>query len=138
MTDGGVVLVTTGATIPFEALIRSVLSEAVLKKFAELGFGKLLVQYGKGEKLFHACTAEHGNQPLTISGFDFVPDLGETMKQADLVISHAGTGSILDALRAGKKLIVVVNDSLMENHQLEIANEFANSNYLLMSNPSTS
>lgn len=43
----------------------------------------------------------------------------------DFVITHAGTGSLLDALNIEKvKIITVVNTSLMNNHQLEIAEKF--------------
>ncbi|XP_076655170.1 cell division cycle 5-related protein-like [Halictus rubicundus] len=42
---------------------------------------------------------------------------------ADLIISHAGAGSILDALENQKNLIVVANNSLMHNHQLELAEQ---------------
>lgn len=46
-----------------------------------------------------------------------------------------GTGSILDALRLNKPLITVVNTSLMDNHQLQIASILEKDNHLLMSTP---
>ncbi|GME85011.1 unnamed protein product [Ambrosiozyma monospora] len=47
--------------------------------------------------------------------------------KSHLVISHAGTGSILDTLRCpGVRLLVVINSKLLDNHQLDIAEAFAN------------
>ncbi|KAL6941251.1 hypothetical protein ACO0RG_002375 [Hanseniaspora osmophila] len=52
----------------------------------------------------------------------------------ELFITHAGTGSLLDALRlsspklsSSKRVVVlcVVNNKLMDNHQLDIAQKFA-------------
>jgi len=42
-----------------------------------------------------------------------------------VVVSHAGSGSILDALRVDVPLIVVPNESLLDNHQNELAEELA-------------
>lgn len=43
----------------------------------------------------------------------------------NLVITHAGTGSLLDAMNIQNvKILTVVNTSLMNNHQLEIAEKF--------------
>lgn len=41
-----------------------------------------------------------------------------------------GAGSILEALRAKKKLIAVVNEKLQENHQVELANAMSKQGYL--------
>jgi len=41
------------------------------------------------------------------------------MKKAQLVVSHAGSGSVFEALKLRKQLVVVVNDALMDNHQVQ-------------------
>ena len=42
------------------------------------------------------------------------------MDQSDLVIGHAGAGTTLDALSRHKKLILVPNRALMDDHQMEL------------------
>lgn len=51
------------------------------------------------------------------------------MSTAALVLSHAGAGTCLEALEAGKPLLVVVNDFLADNHQLELASKFNQEGY---------
>ncbi|KAM9934094.1 hypothetical protein OXX80_006301 [Metschnikowia pulcherrima] len=71
------------------------------------------------------------NSKFTLRAFGFANNINTYISQADLVVSHAGTGSILDTLRSKKPLIVVTNDSLMDNHQAEIAARFEAENYLV-------
>ena len=42
-----------------------------------------------------------------------------------------GTGSILDALRISVPLIVVPNSTLLDNHQVELAEELARQHYVV-------
>lgn len=52
------------------------------------------------------------------------------MQSANLVISHAGAGSVLEALDNRKHLIVVINDLLMNNHQAELAEQLCKDGHL--------
>jgi hypothetical protein len=45
------------------------------------------------------------------------------MADASLIISHAGAGSVLEGMRLRARMVVVVNDALMDNHQQELAQE---------------
>ncbi|KAG7193242.1 N-acetylglucosaminyldiphosphodolichol N-acetylglucosaminyltransferase catalytic subunit alg13 [Scheffersomyces spartinae] len=62
---------------------------------------------------------------LELRFIPFHPQLTELVKQCKLVISHAGTGSIVDVLRCNIPLIIVTNSLLMNNHQLEASDEFS-------------
>lgn len=127
------VFVTTGAIAPFYDLIQACLDTTVVARLVELGYDELRIQYGKGGEFFssHVPTVSG----ITITGFDFTPDIQSEVESSDLIISHAGTGSILDAVRSHKPLIVVANTQLMDNHQLEIANQFSQFGYLLVCKP---
>ena len=57
------------------------------------------------------------------------------MSQADLIISHAGAGSILEGLKLRKRMIVVVNSTLMHNHQQELAQELDQRKHLVATTP---
>lgn len=57
------------------------------------------------------------------------------MRSASLIISHAGAGSILEGMRLGALMVVVINDQLMHNHQQELANELHSRHHLLATTP---
>ncbi len=69
--------------------------------------------------------------------FDLIPvdEFEKLMKDADLVISHGGVGSILSALKKGKKVIAAPRLSKYNehtnDHQLELVTAFAKQGYLL-------
>ena len=58
------------------------------------------------------------------------------MREAALIVSHAGAGSILEGMRLGKLMLVVVNDALMHNHQQELAQELHARQHMLATTPS--
>lgn len=49
-------------------------------------------------------------------------------------VSVIGAGSCLETLEKGKPLIVVINDKLMDNHQLELARQLHRDGYVLYCN----
>ena len=46
-----------------------------------------------------------------------------------------GSGSLLEALHLQKPVIAVPNESLMDNHQVEVAKALSDEGYLLQSSP---
>ncbi len=65
----------------------------------------------------------------------FLPEYKETIKKADLVITHGGVGSIMDSLEFKKKIIVVPRLSEykehVDDHQKEISKDFSSKGYVL-------
>ncbi|XP_032410656.1 UDP-N-acetylglucosamine transferase subunit ALG13 homolog isoform X2 [Xiphophorus hellerii] len=120
------VFVTVGST-RFDELIESVTSSEATQVLKFRGYERLVLQVGKGSLLPDADSCAH----LSVEAFRFKDSIAEDMKQADLVISHAGAGSCLEALGAVKPLLVVVNDKLMDNHQLELARQLHMDHHLL-------
>ncbi|KAK5045252.1 hypothetical protein LTR84_009358 [Exophiala bonariae] len=138
--------VTIGATAPFNSLIQAVLQQSFVDALSGAGYDELRVQYGnhEGESIFQSRTKEISASPhvpkLEITGFGFdKAGLGTEMfavkgsaeVEQGTVISHAGSGSILDALRVGVPLIVVPNTDLLHNHQAELADVLAEQEYVV-------
>ncbi|KAM9269528.1 UDP-N-acetylglucosamine transferase subunit ALG13-like [Cariama cristata] len=126
------VFVTVGTT-SFDDLIATVCSPAALQVLRSRGYGKLALQVGRGA----LKPALQGSPALAVETFRFKDSLAEDLGRADLVISHAGAGSCLEALEKGKPLIVVINEKLMDNHQLELAKQLHRDEHVLCCNCST-
>lgn len=62
-------------------------------------------------------------------------EMNQLIDKANLVISHAGVGSIVSALKKGKKIIVVPRRAHfgehVNDHQQEIASHFQKNGYIL-------
>lgn len=137
-------LVTSGATVAFEALLRAVLAKGFLQTLSRAGYSRAVVQYGtssSAEALVRTLTRSYttlladeksntlnghcGDLELVLVAFD-AHLVSKYTKHSTTVISHAGTGSIMDTLRSSDaQLYVFVNKSLQDNHQQQIANAFA-------------
>jgi len=135
--------VTVGTT-KFDQLIRTLDDGKTCEKLVEIlkskGINKLSLQIGKGEYvpsnlIKFSERKDHKNEDKSstsfrVEYFDYEQSILARIQTASLVISHAGAGSILDTLRLRKKLLVVVNECLMENHQLELATALQLEDYL--------
>lgn len=144
-------LVTVGSTLFPDLIAAFDAAGEVLEALQNAHFDKLLIQYGNGSP--PRQSSEVGS--LKVDAFRFSDEIDTLIAQSDLVVSHAGwscpflrndlvmlipvpttgSGSILTALRAGRKLIVVPNTSLMDNHQAELALALEKGNYLYVSTP---
>ena len=129
-----ILFVTVGTTL-FDALIEAATTEMALDWMTETGYTKLILQYGKGPKptLPEKYCSSNNTRPgmLLIEMYTFKSSLEDDMKRADLILSHAGAGTIMEVLRLqGKRLAVVINIKLMDNHQTELAHAMRTRGYL--------
>lgn len=137
MAKDKIVFVTVGTT-EFAGLMNVVLfSEEFMVTLKNQGYTKVTVQVGRGalvpdDNVIKAY-AVHG---ITFDWYRLKPTLLSDLQMADLIISHAGAGTVLEVLRLNnKKLIVVVNNSLQENHQCELADALSGEKYCLATVP---
>ena len=112
--------VTVGST-EFPELIAKVLSNQFIDLLRDLKFTDLTIQAGSTREI----PSHVGDKSLKVEIYSYKPSIQHDMEDSLMIISHAGTGSILEALSFGKKLLVVVNDSLMDNHQAELSDELS-------------
>lgn len=123
---GGKNIFVTVGTTRFDKLVASVTSKIALEWMEAQGFSSLTIQYGRGEK----PESPQNFTSIKIQSYDFRPSLKTDMEQADLILSHAGAGTVMEVLRMKKKMIVVINTDLMDNHQTELAGAMADRGHL--------
>lgn len=127
MKKGKKIVVTVGST-HFDALIDIIDSKEFIELAKSKGYETITAQIGKYESKI---------QNLTEFFAYTTPDvLKKHYEEADLIIGHAGAGTIMEVLQFGKPLLVVVNEILMENHQTEVARAFHQQNLLEMATTS--
>ena len=107
---------TVGATLPFPRLVEAV---AQLKASGDI-FEEVLIQTGVG------AAPPVGAPSVETLTFDEVQSV---LSQADIVVCHGGTGSLITALRNGCRVIVMPRQAALkehyDNHQAEISRAFA-------------
>lgn len=88
----------------------------------------------KGEVIVQAGQTKYKSKYMEI--LDLIPNtrFNKLIKEADLVITHGGVGSIISALKHNKKVIAVPRLSRygehVNDHQLEIVEEFSRLGYI--------
>jgi UDP-N-acetylglucosamine transferase subunit ALG13 len=99
------IFVTSGTQLPFDRFIKTIDQIAALFPAKEF-----LVQVIHDQ---HKIMSANVRQVSCLSPAEFI----ETMSNAELVISHAGIGTIVSAARAGKPLIVFPRFGKLKEHR---------------------
>ena len=120
------IFVTVGTT-EFDKLIDTLSDSAIVDTLVGLGYSHMTMQIGRG--IVEPMQINHDK--FTVDFFRYKNTIVEDINAADLVISHAGAGSCLEVLSAQKPLIIVINEDLMSNHQVELAQKLFSEGYLL-------
>lgn len=112
------VFVTVGTT-KFDELISSLSDPENVQALKDIGCERITLQIGSG----HNISSDDIFKTFSIvsESFKHRTNITDLIEKSDLVISHAGAGTCLEVLKRKKRLIVVVNESLMDNHQTELA-----------------
>ena len=131
MSEITTVFVTVGTT-RFDALIGAIESDEVLDTLAGLGYERVLVQYGHGQEPFQS---RQRRPRLALESYRFKPSLQADFEGADLVISHAGFGCLIESLNLHKPVVAVTNAALMDDHQTEIAAHLERQGYAVRTTP---
>lgn len=125
------VFVTVGTT-SFPKLVELGLSERAIEQFVKWDVKNVRVQGGKGNS-----ATVWTKKGIQFELYDYKSSIKEDMQWADLIICHAGAGTSIEALDLGKILLVVPNETLMENHQKELADKLELENYAFMATVDT-
>lgn len=110
--------ITVGTT-KFDNLCEYILTSTILTVLKKLGCKEITFQIGNSD----TEPGKFVKDGVKLNLFRFKDSIQEEIMEADLIISHAGAGSCLEALEQNKPLLVVVNEDLMDNHQLELAEQ---------------
>lgn len=76
-------------------------------------------------------------EPINYKAFDMVgdEDFKKIISESDLIITHAGTGTVTTCLKMGKKVIIFPRmakfNEHYDDHQLELAKLFTKDKYVL-------
>lgn len=81
---------------------------------------------------FDCQTADASLTYPNLHCFDYTNDWQSHVDQADLIITHAGAGSVYKLLERQKKIIVIPNLERIDHHQLDLASYVAKNGYALV------
>lgn len=96
------IFVTVGVQLPFDRLVRTVDTWALGRNEA------VFAQVGDGQ---------YRPENIEWSRFLSPPEFRERLAAAEVIIAHAGMGSILTALEHGKPIVVMPRNALLREHR---------------------
>lgn len=97
---------------------------------------QLIVKYGIEEEVI----AQIGNSDFRTDKFTTIRFTGENefkeyIKNASVVITHAGSGAIFNSIKAGKKVIAMARlhdfNEMADNHQTELVKKLSENGYII-------
>ena len=107
---------------PFSRLIKAVEKQVELGNITD----EVIVQSG--------CT-DYKSDKLKIINYMKIDEFNSYLKQADVIITHAGVGTIIQALENNKKIIAAARKEEfgehVSNHQQQLLESFSNAGYIL-------
>jgi len=117
------ILVTLGTQDkPFKRLIQAVENQIIKGNIKD----EVLVQAG--------CT-KYESDKMKIVDYISIEEFDECIKRADLIITHAGVGSIITGLKNRKKIIAAARlekyGEHVNDHQKQILDNFSDKGYIL-------
>lgn len=96
----------------------------------------------KGEIIVQAGYTKYESKKMKIFDFISYDEMEKYIDKCDLVITHAGTGSIVMPLKKGKKVIACARLSKfgehVDDHQVELVDVFYSEGYILKIDEDTS
>lgn len=108
------ILVTVG-TSSFDPLIKQI--------------DQLLANHPQTDNWDFTCQIGNGDYQPTANHFRFEDNFLQYIEAADVVITHAGAGTVFELLDRGKKLLAVPNFYRLDKHQQDLARYIEQSNY---------
>lgn len=130
-------LLTVGTT-NFDQLIRLIdqpdNARRLIDGLIQAGYDRLDMQIGgtatyQPKNILDIVQSDYQSK-FDVEVHTLVPSLNQMLLDSSFVISHAGAGSILESMRAVKPILVIINSSLMDDHQSELANQLAKDRYI--------
>ena len=90
----------------------------------------------KDEIIVQAGYTKYDSKKMKIFDFISYDEMEKYIDRCDLVITHAGTGSVLTPLKKGKKVIICPRlakyHEHVDDHQVELAEVFSGEGYVLL------
>lgn len=97
------IFVTVGTQLPFDRLVRTV--------------DEWAVEYGRDDLLAQIGDTNYRPKRMVWSHFLSSAASVEALDRADLIVGHAGTGTILGALQRGKPIVVLPRRAEFGEHR---------------------